>query len=251
MNTITARIISTSIITPIIAIIFIILAYLIIKNDKDYIVNRFFALFFISIVIACIFQMIYLFNYAEFIIIILNILTNNALTFGLLFLLLAFMAILKGEKMFFRDKMNLFIIFLIPVLIIIDFIWGLLGLMIFFLYIPPGVGVVHGSTRPIWNIPFGTSNIILTQIMIIIIFLISIKIYNQSKARVKKRFRLFILGIMLLDIHLIFLPITNMNILPILNDFLIIYQIAGIIGSFLLFLGLYKKIEKHQKLSNK
>lgn len=248
MNPLTARIISTSIITPIIAMIFIILAYLIIKNDKDYIVNRFFALFFISIVIACILQMIYLFNLAEFIIIILNILTNNALTFGLLFLLLAFMAILKGEKMFFHDKMHLFLIIVIPIIIIFDFIWGVFGLMIFNIYIPPGIGVVSGSTKPLWEIPFGVFNIILTQIMILIIIFISIKISKQSKGGVKKKFRLFILGVLILDIHLIFLPITNMNILPILNDFLIIYQIAGILGSFLLFLGLYKKKRKSSEI---
>jgi hypothetical protein len=248
MNTITARIISTSIITPIIAIIFIILAYLIIKNDKDYIVNRFFAVFFISIVVACILQIVYLFNHAEFIIIILNILTNNALTFGLLMLLLAFIAVLKGEKMFFRDKMNLFLIIIISAIIIIDFIWGVFGLQIYSFYIPPGIGVVSGSTKPLWNIPFGVFNIILTQIMILIIIFISIKISRQSKGGVKKKFRLFILGVLILDIHLIFLPITNMNILPILNDYLIIYQIAGILGSFLLFLGLYKKERKTSEI---
>jgi hypothetical protein len=163
-------------------------------------------------------------------------------------LLLAFIAVLKGEKMFFRDKMNLFLIIIISAIIIIDFIWGVFGLQIYSFYIPPGIGVVSGSTKPLWNIPFGVFNIILTQIMILIIIFISIKISRQSKGGVKKKFRLFILGVLILDIHLIFLPITNMNILPILNDYLIIYQIAGILGSFLLFLGLYKKERKTSEI---
>ncbi|MBD3228277.1 MAG: hypothetical protein GF329_08805 [Candidatus Lokiarchaeota archaeon] len=223
-----SRVISTSVITPIIAIIFVILILLTLKRDKDYLANKFLVFFYILIIIACITQLIYLYSSNIVFITYGNLFTITSLNLGSFFLFLSILVIYRGETYFFRDKKIIFMMFLILFFIITE------------IFLVEGISVSE-NYKPVWSMNFGFCQFILSQGIIAIQFFLSVKIYKKVIGSVRNKFRYFIIGIGLLDVHLIWLIIYNLNIIPLVESFGTIFQLCGLIGAFLLYYGMIQK----------
>lgn len=185
------RFITVYIVQGALLVFFLYLAYKILKRDTKRL-NIIFSCFYISEAIGLLMNFIYAPITIEFVVKILNFLTNFFLFFGPVFLLVFVLILLKSEKVIDTKKQILII--------------GVFGVAIFsmiFLTFIPNVGVDLTATTnwtPVWNLPFFLYIIIAITILSTIPTLYySYQVYLQlSDSKLKKKWTFFIYGMLAL-----------------------------------------------------
>ena len=151
----TSRYVNVLIVYPFSVVFCIILGILVLRKDKKYWENRFFALSFWFFAMALASTLIYLFSNNYFLIAFLNFLAISIVNIGTFSLLLGILVIYKGEDEIIRGNLRYFFIIII---IIINLIRAL---------IPQGIRVELNI--PIWSFIFGIYELIVGETLFAII----------------------------------------------------------------------------------
>ncbi|MHA1268583.1 MAG: hypothetical protein ACTSPY_02230 [Candidatus Helarchaeota archaeon] len=223
----TSRVITASAVSLIIIIIFIVLIYLLLKKNPKYLATQFLVAFFVCIIIVGTVQMLYLFSNTPEIIIIFNKIGIESINIGLLFLLLGILVIYFGTTKFLKNRLIIILVIIVLSAVIIHFL------------IPDGVTMAE-NFEPQWSIQFCIYQIILSQSLVIFQLIYSLKIYNDITMNIRKKFKHFVMGVLMMDVLVIWAIIDNLNVIPYLNQIGIIFQICGIIGTLQLYYGMKK-----------
>ncbi|MBD3186177.1 hypothetical protein GF325_05060 [Candidatus Bathyarchaeota archaeon] len=225
------REITIFVIFPIVAVLFIILGALILRRDKRYLANQAYTIFFWSVGIGLLFNVIYVIFPEENLIIAFNLTTTELVNAGFASLLLATLVIYKGEKIV-QESIQIKIIMLgIAIACVI------LGL------IPGGIYVIMNDA--LWSVAFGTMELILTQGILLACVVISLTIIKDLGPEMKRKFLLYIIGIVFLNITFFGTAIDNMNFFPEIHDVFSYLNILVIIGTILIYFGIVRRTESH------
>ncbi|MHA1753325.1 MAG: hypothetical protein ACTSYZ_13255 [Candidatus Helarchaeota archaeon] len=77
--------------------------------------------------------------------------------------------------------------------------------------------------------------------MLISVFIISIKMYRELGKETRGRFRWFLIGLIFLDITLVSITISNINIIPGYDTIGSILNFMVVIGAILIYKGIIRK----------
>ncbi|MBD3230363.1 MAG: hypothetical protein GF329_19445 [Candidatus Lokiarchaeota archaeon] len=223
----TPRQITLSIAFPIVAIAFIILGILILKKDKNYWGNRFFAMFFWIIAIALLFNLSYLFSTNYNFILIMNIATIEFINIGVISLLLGTFVIYKGTRIVNNYKTYLVII-LNAVLIIMHLLISVNN-------------AVSINNDPFWSLEFGIYELIFSQVLLGIIIITSLRIYLDITKEMKNKFRWYLLGLIFLDSTLVSIIIDNLNLFYWWGSIGAVLNFMVVIGALLIYIGIIRR----------
>lgn len=228
MMDLTSRELTLAIAFPIVIAIFIILGTLILRKDKKYWGNRFFALFFWLTAVALAFNLLYLFWHNEVIIIVFNIATIELVNMAVCCMLLGILIINKGEDEILH---NIKVYSLIVILI---------ALIVGHIFVPSVT--VGAEYDPSWGIFFGIYEIVFSQTILALIFYFSLTLFKELTPEMKKKFKLYLIGLIFLDLTLLSISIDNLNI------FGTAYATIGaalnfgvVLGALLIYLGIVRK----------
>jgi hypothetical protein len=219
-----------------IAAVFLIIAYLILKRDKKRL-NVIFSGVYISSSFGLLLNFIYFPITDEAVVLILNFFTNYFIAFGLIFLPLFDLILLKSEKIITTTK-QLAIILGYAVLLLF---------MITFLVIP-GAGVdISAETgwRPVYSLPFYLYIMITISIPILSTIYLSLKINKKFEDDLlKKKWKYFLIGV--IELFIFAYAIFTSNYLNI-SLFRTIIGVIGLIltisGGYLCYYGVGRQIE--------
>lgn len=198
--------------------------------------NIIFSSFFITIIIANLFNMVYAVIPNEAVILILNFFTNFFLCFGPIFILIVNMLILESTIIFSVKRQNRYILY-----------YGLLilvGMAIFYIF--GGVSVTN--KRPKFSLIFLIFILIITAVVVVIpIISTSLKIYFSFEMKALKRKWIFYVIGFLGSISIAYLVFIN-NYLD--NDnfrlLVAIYSISVILWGYLMYYGIGFKLKKQE-----
>ena len=228
MIELTSRQITISIAFPIVIAIFIVLGVLVIKKDAKYWGNRLFATFFWLVAVALTFNVSYLFSVNVPLIFILNIITIELINFGVLPLILGTLVIYKGEEQIIKSISTLGIILLYSVAVLVHILISYNN-------------TVSANYDPNWSLEFGIYELVFSQVVLISVFIISIKMYRELGKETRGRFRWFLIGLIFLDITLVSITISNINIIPGYDTIGSILNFMVVIGAILIYKGIIRK----------
>ncbi len=222
----------------VVMVIFAFIAYKILKRDKKRL-NVIFSGIYIANVIGQIVNWIYAPLSDATVVTIMNFITNFCVVFGLIFLVIFELIILKSEKVITVWKQWAIII-----------LYGIASFGIFFFLFVPGAGVdLNPSTdwKPVWNLPiYIYTLIIMSACAVIPSIYLSFKISSKFEDPIlKKKWNYFILGM----IFLYFFPygvftsnFLNIGIIRTIIGFVCL--ILAILGAYLIYYGVGRQIEK-------
>lgn len=221
-------------------VVFLILAYKILKRDRKRL-NIIFSGFYISAIIGILINFIYGPIDIPDIVKILNFLTNFGIFYAPIFLVVFDLILLKSEKVITTAKQ--FLVFII---------FGIAMFGMFILLFIPGCGVqIDGSEvskwSPVWSPCFFLYVMLIETIGAVIpIYYLSLKIYKKFEDKVlQKKWKFFIYGFTALAIFMYGIFISNT-----LNDgtFRMIMGVIGLIlalgGGYLIYYGVGRSLSK-------
>ncbi|MFX1452949.1 MAG: hypothetical protein ACFFCM_19085 [Promethearchaeota archaeon] len=227
MNGLTSRQISYALVFPIVIVIAVILGLLVLRKDRKYWGNRFFAFTFWFFALGVGLNFIYLFSYDSFIIAFLNYLSICCVGGGSISLLLGILVIYKGENEIIQNKLTYFFIIMMIVVMIIQ------GL------IPEGIRVE--LYVPKWSIPYGIYSIIFGQALFFSILFFSIKLYRELSSEMQRKFFIFILGMICENISITSIFIKNMYIIPGYELIDGLFNLLAFISVILIYFGIIRR----------
>ncbi len=232
----TSRFIMVYIAQSIFVVYFTLITLQILRRKRQRL-NIIFSSFFITIIIANIFNMVYAMMTVGPVILILNFFTNFFLCFGPIFLLIVNMLILESTIIFSVKRQNKYIIY-----------YGLLillGMAIFYIF--GGVSVTS-EFRPKFSLIFLIFILIITAVVVVIpIISTSLKIYFSFEMKaLKRKWIIYVIGF-LGNISIAYLIFIN-NYLD--NDSfrlpVAIYSISVIFWGYLMYYGIGFKLKKRE-----
>lgn len=213
---------------------FLILAFLTIRKDKNQL-NLTISGFFIFIFLGGLFNAIYTLlttHTDEVIVCTLHIITYIFFCLAQIFLLLFNLILLKSEKII-TVKRQLIILSIYIIL--------LSGLF----FIPDGVNINESTYyRPQWNLQFFIyANIVWIGFAMIPTIYTSLKIYHVFEdAQIKKRWKLYFIGTILIYIELFGVGVMIFINDPFLRALWNIYDVSALIGAFLIYYGVIRQL---------
>jgi len=217
-------------------IFFLFIALLILKRSRKKL-NIIFSMFFISVAMGIITNVIYasisippLIELVEF----LHILTFYLFTFSQVFLLVFELILLKSEAIFDKTKQFIMIGAYVAFLSIL-FIVGMLG----------GVRL-DGSTgwNPVWYLPFlFTVLVICIPSLIIPTLYFSLQIYNRFVSEeLKRKWKYFLIGLILYFLMWGGTALTNFLALTIIRDIWAIVAFISLLSTYTIYYGVGKEL---------
>ena len=217
---------------------FLFLAYKILKRDRKRL-NLIFSMFYLSSVFGFIINFIYGPLTDEFVVTILNFLTNFGIFYSPIFIVVFELILLKSEKVISTSKQ-----------LIILIIYGIVMFcMILFLF-TPGLGVTLNAGTgwsPVWSIPFFIYVVLVETFGAILPTLyLSFQIYKKFEDDVlKKKWKFFILGFCALAIFMYGIFISNTLNIPTFRMIIgVVGLILALLGANLMYYGVGRQIEK-------
>lgn len=216
---------------------FLFMAYKILHRDKKRL-NIIFTGFFFSVSIGLILNLIYYPLRDKTVVTVLNTGTNAFVIFGIIFLVVMELIILKSEKVITPNKQILIIL-----------IYGALDSVLFIFLAIPGWGVtINDSTdwRPLWSLPYFIYAITIFGIAVILMLYYSVLIDKQFKEpQLKRRWKFFQLGLVLLLCFTYGVFISNyLDILIIRNIVSLLGILLAVVGGYLIYYGVGRQLEK-------
>jgi len=218
-------------------VVFAFIAYKILKRDTKRL-NVIFSMIYIANVIGTIANFIYapLSNVA--VVTILNFVTNFCAVFGLIFLVIFELIVLKSEKVITVGKQWIILI-----------LYGIASFGMFFFLLIPGAGVdLNPSTewKPVWNLPIYIYAMIVLTIAVVPSIYLSIKISNQFEdKKLKRKWNFFILGMIFLYFFPYAIFTSNfLNISSIRTIIGLICLVLAILGGYFIYYGVGRQIER-------
>ncbi|MFO8018098.1 MAG: hypothetical protein R6U96_05640 [Promethearchaeia archaeon] len=168
-------------------IFYLVIAFLILRRNRNRL-NKIFSMYFISIAIGTIINVIYVSLESIFIIKVLNILTYYFFCFGQVFLLLFSLILIKSERVI-NTKKQLIIIIVFAILLTGLFVIGL------------GFNAVtlNDKNKPVWDFLFVSYTLIVCGLYNFIPTLyFSAEIYKKFEdQQLKRKWKFFLLGIII------------------------------------------------------
>ena len=233
------RFITVYIAQGLVAVIFLILATKILKRDKKRL-NVIFAGFYLSVAIGIIVNWIYAPIKISLFDAIMGTVTTSGTIFGLGFLVIFELILLKSEKVITPKKQILILI-----------MQGALITGLFILVFIPDAGVnVDAATNwvPEWNLPYFLYAVIITTFTMIPTVYWAMKINQKFEdPQLKKKWKLFIIGYFEL-VGFVYLIFTSNYVASLDIDIRTIAGLLGLVlvitGGFLLYYGVGRQIEK-------
>jgi hypothetical protein len=222
----------------IIIFVFMFLAYKILSRDKKRL-NVIFAAFFFTVSTGLVFNLIYYPLKEEAIVTVLNTLTNSLVMFGLIFLVVFELILLKSEKVITSSKQ-----------ILILLIYGaLLSVLFIFILAIPGWGVTINAItewRPVWSLPYFLYAIVVTSIVVVFSLYLSSTISKQFEdPQLKKKWKFFQLGLIFLFSFTYGIFISNFLDIKAIRDLMAVLGLLfAILGGYLVYFGVGRQIEK-------
>ncbi|MFX0100030.1 MAG: hypothetical protein ACFFCS_10660 [Candidatus Hodarchaeota archaeon] len=229
---ITDRQLTLLIALPVAAIIFVILGILILRRDKDYLGNKCFALFFWLSALGLGFNLMYLFSTNIPLVKYGNLASIQSVNASVVALLFGTLVLYKGETEIVQNKKSL--------VLLIAFI----AAIVFQCLIPDSIIVVEpepGSLDPTWSIPYGLTVLVFTQLIMIAIIVLSAQLFKDFSAEIKKKFSLYLIGLIMADITLLTITLDNLPILAELSSIFSYLNMLVIIGSILIYFGIVRR----------
>jgi len=231
------RIFTIYVIQGILCVSFVFLAYKILKRDRKRL-NIIFAGFYISPAIGFIVNFIYGPLTDETLVLTLNFITNFALFYSIIFLVVFELILLKSEKVITTTKQ-----------LIILILFGIaLFSMIFFVFVE-GIGVEMSAPdwSPHWMLPFFLYLLIIESVFAVGPALyLSLKIYKKFEdEELRKKWKLFIIGFICVVVFMYGIFVSNLldN-----STFRLIMGATGIIlaimSGYLMYTGVGRQLEK-------
>ena len=219
-----------------IAAVFLILAYLILKRDTKRL-NVIFSAFYISVSIGLLLNFIYFPLTDETVVLILNFFTNYFIAFGLIFLPLFDLILLKSEKIITTTK---------QLAIILGYAAILLFMTTFLLI--PGAGVdISAQTdwKPVYTLPFYLYIIITISIPIVSTIYLSFKINKRFEdALLKKKWKYFLIGVFELITFTYAIFTSNYLNIPLFRTVIgVLGLFLSVSGGYLCYYGVGRQIE--------
>jgi hypothetical protein len=217
-------------------IFFLFIAALILKRSRKKL-NIVFSMFFISVALGIIINVIYAsITYEELIgvVIFLHILTFYLFTLAQVFLLTFNLILLKSEAIFSTLKQILLVI-IYAILLSILFLVGMFG------------GVELGPStdwKPVWYLPFLLTVLgICVPTLIIPILYFSLQIYSKfENEELKEKWKYFLIGILLYFIMWAGTTITNFLAQQSIRNIWAIFSFASLLSTYTIYYGVGKEI---------
>ena len=229
------RIVQVYVVQVIIAIIFIFLAYKILKRDRkrlNFVFSGLYVFTAIGLVINCIYAPIT----DESIVLILNFITNFTTAFGTIFLTTFSFIIWFSEKRFTKTKQNVYIS-----------IYGIL-LFLSIIFVPNGGLIINEETnwKPVWSFQYYFYFIsVLTLIAAIPFVYTSLKIYFDFKdLELKKKWLFFMIGAFGLYLYMYMAYTANYLNNPLFRLILSVFGLSVVLWVYLMYFGVGKQLEK-------
>lgn len=217
-----------------VGVLFLYLAFKILKRDTKRL-NLIFSGFYLSAAAAVFLNFIYAPLTDEFIVLILNSMTNYCFFFAPIFLLVFDLILLKSEKVITTKK---------QLIIIIGY-----GVILFFMLLIPGGVTINASTnwKPVWSVPFFIYLIVvMTGIAVGPGLYFSIQIMKKFEdEQLKKKWKFFMIGLIGVFVFTYGILVSNT-----LNDdtFRTIWSYISflivLIFPYLMYYGVGKQIER-------
>ncbi|MFX1303974.1 MAG: hypothetical protein ACFFBV_08585 [Promethearchaeota archaeon] len=213
------------------------LAYRVLKRDRKRL-NLIFSGFYLSTVVGTIFNFIYGPIADVQVVLILNFFTNFGVFYSPIFFVVFDLILLKSEKVITTTK---------QLLIFIGY--GIyMFCMIFFVLAGTGWGVsLNPKWQPVWHLPFFLYVILGVSIFTIVpLMYFSFRIYNKFEdEQLKKKWKFFILGVCALIGFMYAIFFSNLLNIDIVRTVVgAIGVILGIIGGYLMYIGVGRQLEK-------
>ncbi len=230
-----SRIIQVYVVQGFIAVFFLYLAYNIFKRDRKRL-NLLFGLSFIFVTIGLINNMIYALIQFELALLVFNFITNFSVGFGLIFLTIFNLILLRSEKVITVKVQNLIIL-----------VYGIL-LFSMIIFLPLGGMTINETTnyRAVWSLPYYLYVIIVISIGGVIPTLItSVIIYIQfTDVDLKKRWKYFIIGTSGLYIYMYGAFTTNLLNIELLRLIWSVVSLSIVIFIYLMYYGVGRQLER-------
>jgi len=237
------RIITVYVAQGLLCVIFLFLAYRILKRDKKRL-NVIFAGYYISAAIGLMINFIYApidpfqNNTNEVLVLFLNFLTNFGIFYSGIFIVVFDLILLKSEKVVTTGKQT--------ILLLIHGI-AMFGMILIASNEAWGVEFDPETWSPHWKLPFFLYVVIVETIIVLVPFLyLSLKVMTKFEDEVlRKKWKLFIGGFICSMIFMYGIFISNfLNIPAFRTGMGLTGLILAIIGSYLIYYGVGKQLEK-------
>ena len=215
-------------------IFFLILAFLIIRKNKNrlnYTISGFFIFIFLGGVFNAIYALLTT-HVDEGTVVTLHIITYFFFCLAQIFLLLFNILLMKSEKLITIKKQ-----------LIILGIYSALLLVLFF--IPDGVRINENTYyRPHWNLQFFIyANIVWIGFAMIPTLYTSYKLYKMFEdPEIKKRWKIYMIGTIMIYIELFGVGVMILINDPFLRQIWNIYDVSVLIGAFLIYYGVVRQL---------
>ncbi len=215
-------------------IFFLILAFLIIRKNKNrlnYTISGFFIFIFLGGVFNAIYALLTT-HVDEGTVVTLHIITYFFFCLAQIFLLLFNILLMKSEKLITLKKQ-----------LIILGIYSALLLVLFF--IPEGVRINENTYyRPHWNLQFFIyANIVWIGFAMIPTLYTSYKLYKMFEdPEIKKRWKIYMIGTIMIYIELFGVGVMILINDPFLRQIWNIYDVSVLIGAFLIYYGVVRQL---------
>ena len=214
-------------------IFYLLISILVLKRDTKRL-NIIFSIFFMSVFIGAVLNVIYAQLNSNPTVLILHFFTYYCFYFGFVFLVIFNIILLKSEIFMTNKKQYIFII--------------VYGIILALTALIPNAITINESTKwkPVWNLQLLIYALVISAVMSILTFYVAIRIYNQiTDDYLKKRFRFFIIGAFAYFFYSFFLPIANfLNIQTVRLTVSIVGVIMLIISAPTMYYGVGKQLKK-------
>ena len=227
MDELTSRQIGVLITFPIFIIIAIILGILILRRDRYYKANQFFALAFWFNGIALLFNLIYLFSKDPLLISILNKASIGSINIGLIIMLFGILTLYKGENWIKETKALYGFILLLIILLTVENC------------LPVGVNIPEYT--PKWSLQFGIFQLLFGQLLFVGLLYFSILLYRELSDEIKRRFKRFVLGTIFINLKATSVAIQNMQLFENYESIAAVLNLGAFIAIILIYFGIIRR----------
>ncbi len=213
---------------------YFLIALLILRRSKKRL-NVIFSMFFISIAIGTVVNVIYAGIFINVVVQFLNILTFFFFSLALVFLLLFNLIVLKSEKIITSSKQATIII-----------IWMIILLGLFIIGMLGGVEIDEArSWKPTWHLPFFSYAMIIGSVMSLVIYYYTFQIYIQFEDPfLKKKWRYFIFGTIFFFIVWFGTSVKNFLANNTIDNIWAVIMLLGMLTVYSMYYGVGKQIKE-------
>ncbi len=218
-------------------IYYLLLAFLILRRSTKPL-NKIFSMFFISVALGTIINVVYAsisISGLEFIVQFLHILTFYLFTLAQVFLLLFNLIILKSESIIDRKKQVIMVLGY-AVLLLILFVVGFMG----------GVKIDSNTEwKPVWDLTFFlVTMIVFVPSLILPIIYTSLEIYTKFQdQQLKKKWRYFLIGVLLYFLMWIGTSVSNFLAEETVRSIWAIIALISLLTTYTMYYGVGRQIE--------